>query len=104
MTDLTPTRRILTRDDWTCAFCGGRAVQRDHFITRAQARRSPRAAAERETERYQVAICRRCNEAKGPRLRVPESLAHLIPELEAITDGKYATFDGTARDLDAVVK
>jgi len=32
------------------------------------------------------------------------SHAHLIPELEAITGGKYATFSGEARDLDAIVK
>ena len=87
-----------------CAYCGiRRGVQWDHLITRNQARRAVNAARWREDPKYKVRSCMECNIAKGPRLRVPESMAHLIPELEAITDGKYATYDGTAEDLRAVV-
>ena len=88
-----------------CAYCGvRRAVQTDHLITRNQARRSVNASRWRNDPKYKVRSCMECNMAKGPRLRVPKSLAHLIDELEAITDGKYATFSGDARDLDAIVK
>lgn len=88
-----------------CAYCHQRrGHQTDHLITKSQARRSPAAQRERENPKYKVPCCRFCNEAKGTRSRVPESHAHLIPELERITFNKYATFDGSAESLRAVVK
>ena len=88
-----------------CAYCGERrGHQTDHLITNNQARRSLRAAQQRNSPRFKVPCCRECNEAKGTRLRVPVELAHLIPELELITGGVYATWDGTPEGLREVVK
>lgn len=87
-----------------CAYCGARAVQTDHLISKACARRLGAAAAARERPEYKVPACRECNEQKGPRLRVPASLAHLIPELEALTLSKYGVFDGTAEALRGTIK
>lgn len=96
---MTPTQAILQRDEYRCGYCNGPAVQRDHYITKNQARRNVKAARERENPRYQVAACRNCNEAKGALLRVSERDAHLIAELEAITGSTYGTWDGNPRTL-----
>lgn len=88
-----------------CAYCGvARGGFTDHLITRSQARRNIAAAKRREDARYKVRACRECNEAKGTRLRVPPALAHLIPEIEALTGGVYAVFDGSAKSLRKVVR
>lgn len=89
----------------TCAYCGrGGRMTTDHLIKRSQARRSINAARERENPRYKVPACAACNQAVYTRLRVPVSHAHLIPELEALTGGKYDTWDGTPEGLREVVK
>lgn len=62
------------------------------------------AQRERENPDYKVRACRACNEAKGTRLRVPLSHAHLIPALVALTGGVYAVWDGSAEGLREVVK
>ena len=77
-----------------CAYCGDRAVQTDHLITKNQARRRAQAQHERENPHFKVRACRNCNEAKGTRLLVPESHEYLIPQLEAITMGKYRVWRG----------
>ena len=100
---MTTTRDFLRRRGYTCAYCGSIATQRDHLIPKNAARRRPRAAAERENEKYQVPTCHGCNIAKGSLLRVPTKLAHLIPELEEITGSVFGTFDGTAADLRRVL-
>lgn len=87
-----------------CAYCRGQASQTDHLITRNQARRRHTAAQARDLAKYKVPSCMPCNIAKGCLLRVPKSHAHLIPELEALTGGVYAVFDGTAASLRTVVK
>lgn len=88
-----------------CAYCQRReGHQTDHLITKNQARRRIRADVLRRDPCYQVPACRECNEAKGTRLRVPESHAHLIPELEAITGGVYAVWDGSLEALREVVR
>lgn len=97
--EVTPTQSILQRDNHRCGYCRGPAVQRDHYISKNAARRLPRAAAERENPRYQVAACRVCNESKGSLLRVAVNDAGLMPELEALTLSTYRTWDGTAGDL-----
>lgn len=83
-----------------CAYCGERrAVQTDHLITKNQARRSIKAAAARENPDYKVRACSECNTAKYTLLRVPEWMAGLIPELEALTLSKYTTWAGDLRTL-----
>lgn len=92
------TREFLESLGWPrCAYCRlVRATQRDHLITRNQARRLPRAAAARDDARYQVPSCADCNLKKYTRLLVPANMAALIPELEAITLGRYRTWDGAS--------
>ena len=88
-----------------CSYCGvARGTTTDHFIKKAQVRRSIAAARERENPRYKVRACLDCNVALYTRLRVPESHAELIPELEAITGSKYAVWRGDAESLREVVK
>ena len=88
-----------------CAYClTRRAVQTDHMIKKAQARRSARAQNERENPRFKVRVCHECNMAVYTRNRVPVSHAHLIPELEAITGGVYATYDGNPESLREVIR
>lgn len=87
-----------------CAYCGKRAVQKDHLITKNQARRRIRAAALRDDPCYIVQACRNCNEGKGARLRVPPSHEHLIADLETLTGGKYAVWGGDAESLRSAVK
>ena len=88
-----------------CAYCGiRRGNTTDHFIKKNQVARNWRLRVWREHPAYKVRACTECNLAVYTRLRVPVSHAHLIPELEARTNGKYATYDGTAEDLRAVVK
>ena len=88
-----------------CEYCREhRPLTIDHLITTAQKRRSIAAARERENPRYKVLACHSCNVAKGTRLRVPESHAHLIPELQALTHGVYAVWDGSVEALRVVVK
>ena len=88
-----------------CAYCGERrGHQTDHLITNNQARRSLRAAKERNNPRFKVPCCSFCNQAKGTLLRVPVVMRHLIPELEQITGGVYATWDGSLETLREVVK
>lgn len=76
----------------------------DHLIKRGQARRNINAARERENPRYKVPACSACNTTLWVRTRVPVSHAHLIPELEALTGGRYSTWDGSAEGLRKVVK
>lgn len=88
-----------------CAYCGVReGHQTDHLVTKNQARRRHTAASARNDPRFKVACCSFCNQAKGTRLRVPRSHAHLIPELEALTGGVYAVFSGDLAELRTVVK
>ena len=88
-----------------CEYCKkAKGHTTDHLITRAQARRNPKAAYHRNDDRYKVRACLACNVAKGTRLRVPVTHEHLIAELGELTGGVYATFDGTAEDLREVVK
>ena len=88
-----------------CAYCGKRPGKFvDHLITKAQARRRPRALINRDDPRFKVPACRECNEAKGTRLRVPASRAHLIPQLQRITGNVYAVWQGDAEGLRGVVK
>lgn len=88
-----------------CAYCGkARGHTTDHLITRAQARRNPKAAYHRNDARFKVRSCLGCNVAKGTRLRVPPSHADVIAELEEITHGKYAVWSGDAEGLRDVLK
>ena len=88
-----------------CAYClKARGTTTDHFIKKNQVARNPRLKGERENPRYKVRACSDCNLLIYTRLRVPESHAHLIAELEALTSGKYATFSGDPSDLREVVK
>ena len=88
-----------------CDYCGlQRGHTKDHLITRNQARRNPKAAYHRKDAKFIVRACLRCNVNKGTSLRVPPSHEHLIPELEAITGGVYAIYDGTSATLRSVVK
>ena len=89
----------------SCAYCTEKpAVHRDHLITKNQARRRPLAAVARNDPKYIVRSCADCNWIKGLRLFVPESHAHLIPELEALTMGRYRVWTGDAETLRVVVK
>ena len=102
---MTTTKKILSRDDWRCAYCqgrNGRAVQRDHFIKRRHLNRVS-AAIERENPKYQVACCRFDNEAVGTRCFVPPSHVHLIPELMAMTGSVYGVYDGDPATLRKVL-
>jgi hypothetical protein len=88
-----------------CAYCKKRrAVQTDHFVKRAQARRRVEAARERENPRYKAPACRSCNEAIGTRCFVPPGFEDRIPELEALTFSRYAVYDGAAETLRQVVR
>jgi len=88
-----------------CAYCQWReGHQTDHLITKNQARRRHTAASARNDPRFKVPCCSFCNQAKGTRLRVPGSHAHLIPELEALTGGVYAVWDGSLEALREVVR
>lgn len=88
-----------------CAYCRERRGHtKDHLIPRAVARRNPAAAQKRQSGRYIVRCCLTCNHRKGARLRVPTSLAHLIPELSDLTKRPYAVWDGTPEGLREVVK
>ena len=93
------TKTILARDNHQCLYCGERAVQRDHLIKTAGARRSVEARRTRELAQCQVAACRDCNEAIGTRCFVPPSHVHLIPELQRITGSVYGVFDGNPATL-----
>lgn len=95
----------MTRDLGVCVYClERRAVQIDHFIKKNQARRRPEAMRERENPRFKAPACRECNEAVGTRYRVPITRESLIPELQRLTGNTYATYNGTAEDLRAVVR
>ena len=88
-----------------CAYCGERrGHQRDHLLKSNQARRSVEVARQRENPKYIVPCCSFCNEAIGTRCFVPVSMAHLIPELEALTHSTYRVFDGKAETLREWVK
>lgn len=50
---------VLSRDSWTCAYCGGEATEVDHV--------DPRARGGATTPANLVATCRCCNKAKGTR-------------------------------------
>lgn len=88
-----------------CLYClDARATNIDHLISKNQARRRPNAKRERDNPRFKVPSCHPCNVAKGTRYRVPVTHQGLIAELERITGNVYATFDGSAEDLRAVVR
>ncbi len=53
-------RAVLTRDDWTCQYCGERAEGIDHVLPRSR-------SGDHEWENV-VAACRPCNARKGDRL------------------------------------
>lgn len=77
-----------------CIYCGlelGRTKQ--HLITRAVARRSPKAAAAREDARFVLPCCLSCNVRVGTSLRVPVGYRYKR-ELEEITGCRYGVFDG----------
>lgn len=83
-----------------CAYCRvRRGHQTDHLITKNQSRRSIAAASARERPEFRVPCCSYCNQAKATRLLVPESREHLIPELQALTHGKYQVWLGDAESL-----
>ena len=52
---------VLHRDEWTCRYCSGPAIEVDHVY--------PRARGGLTTPANLVAACRACNKAKG--LRTP---------------------------------
>lgn len=57
-------RGVLRRDDWACAYCGGRANTVDHVL--------PRSRGGGNSWANLVACCRACNSAKGS--RTPEEM------------------------------
>lgn len=82
------------REYQPCAYCGrelGRTKQ--HLITRAVARRSPKAAAMRDDARFVLPCCLSCNVRVGTSLRVPPGY-RFKAALEEITGCKYGVFDG----------
>lgn len=64
---MTPTQRILARDEHVCAYCGGRAIHADHIVPVALRRRHPGF----DTDEYKVAACGPCNWRKGSLRRAP---------------------------------
>lgn len=91
---MTPTQRILERDNYQCQYCGKRAVQRDHVYPVRLKRRCERAGIDREALENQVACCMKCNVEKGNRCLVPPSWADRIPELEEAIGKVFHVFDG----------
>ena len=87
-----------------CAYCGQRAVHKDHLIKRAAARRRAEAAYHRKDGDLIVAACMTCNVSIGTRCFVPPSHAHRIPELEAWTMQRYAVFDGDPATLRETIR
>lgn len=83
----------------TCAYCGAPATEPDHLISRNQTRGNMAAARCRDLPRYIVPSCHACNMAKYTLHRVPESMGHLIPEIEAITGNRYEVWDGDSATL-----
>ena len=61
------TAMILERDGHRCAYCGGRAIHRDHIVPVALRRRHEGF----DGPDYQVAACGPCNWRKGTRRLVP---------------------------------
>lgn len=51
---------VLSRDDWTCRYCGGPADSADHVF--------PKVRGGLTVEDNLVAACRSCNSRKGGRL------------------------------------
>lgn len=86
-----------------CAYCRkSRGATTDHLITKNQARRMPRAQANREEPRFKVKACSACNIAKYTLLRVPVGYPHKS-ELEEITGCTYGWYDGTPESLREVL-
>lgn len=63
----TRTQRILERDGYRCAYCGGRAVHADHIVPVALRRRHPGF----DGDEFMVASCAADNWRKGTRRLVP---------------------------------
>jgi 5-methylcytosine-specific restriction endonuclease McrA len=85
---MTRTQRILQRDNYRCAYCGGRAFQADHIVPVALRRRHPGF----DTDDYLVASCPRDNWRKGTRRLVPPSWADRLHELPGTRP--WAVWDG----------
>jgi hypothetical protein len=64
---MTRAQRILERDGYRCAYCGGRAAHADHVVPRAIRRRHPGF----DTDEFMVASCPRDNWFKGTRRYAP---------------------------------
>lgn len=82
---MTPTQEILERDGWVCAYCGKRAVQRDHVYPGRFRRVLKEAGIDREALENQVACCRACNEAKGDAAFIPPSWRYTVEEMNKLT-------------------
>ena len=79
---MTLTTDILKRDNWTCAYCGGRAGTVDHLFSKAEGRRQ---GISRGDKRWCVAACLACNIKRMSSYLVPPSWEDRIPELNEMT-------------------
>lgn len=68
---MTRTQRILARDNYQCAYCGGKAIHADHIVPIALRRRHPGF----DDDEWMVAACGPCNWRKGALRRFPPSFA-----------------------------
>jgi 5-methylcytosine-specific restriction endonuclease McrA len=94
---VTATQRILARDGYRCAYCGGRAIHADHIVPVALRRRH-RGYAGAE---FLVAACGDCNWRKGTRRLAPASFAARLGELPG---SGWRVWDGSVEMLREVVR
>ncbi len=95
---MTLTQKILTRDNYRCAYHPGRANTMDHIFSKAEGRRWGIA---RDDEQWIVAACHTCNHRRGTRRLLPPSWAHRQAELEELTGKKWQIWSGDPAELGA---
>lgn len=81
----TSTKTILERDGYRCAYCGGRAIHRDHIVPIALRRRHTGF----DGPEYQVASCGPCNWRKGTRRLAPVGFA-----IDTLPSSGWQVWDG----------
>lgn len=73
-----------------CAYCGKRAVQRDHLVPKYLRRKFPQF----EEEEWIVPACRQCNEIKYTFRFVDPAHEDKIPELKEVTGYTFKVYRG----------
>lgn len=81
-----------------CAYCReAPATEIDHIFSKAEGRR---AGISRDDVLWQVPSCHPCNMRKGTLRRLPESMAHMLPEAVELSKGKpWWTWNGDPKTL-----